>query len=772
MPRRDRLAVAALVAFFALLFVAVYGERIAPNEQIYFVVEHGKDPRPFDPGLVFPLGSDVLGRDLFSVVLAGARATISIVLLAALARVTAGVLVAVVGLWFRPARLVTETIADVVAAVPATLVAVIFIKAFVKSDTTVPIVIGTLLLVGWAGPYRVLRAEVDRLSHAPFTIGARVLGVSRWRLFWRHHIPHLVPVMAINLSQQVVASLVLLAELGVLGIVLSTARSLNVEESMSVVRAGPPQQAIMPDIPEWGAMLASSRTIEILWATRWVIFIPGAAFAITAGLIALIGFALARRYARRDIYKDFRLGLGVAIAAVLLVAAQGLVPERYAAARSWAADARSFVTSATDVASALDGAGLELHEVTASHTTIVRTGQAKVTVAGVTLDQSFRLPNDSAETVRVRSLVSADYGGGGIVEAPLIFAARGIVPLEDVPTMRYFTGRGKPELKTLVRNYPNDYAGLDVRGKVVVLARFIGIDAGVRGLVPGTSPGDAIFDALKRGAAGVIFVDPGVGDPKQTLYPNLPRYGLNPYDQIEVEFPPRSLADPPVIVVDPIAGARLLGPLGVDLSPYFAWDKVDAQWSRVSRDLPATARLEVPVRADVSTATSLVAETPGLALDDGRIVVWSPANLSDTSTELARRDVLLSLARFAAARHLPFAFVWYDPRLGPDEIRRFLYDRRVLLVAVLDDVERTTFRFTTANGDLIPAFDLYAENAGLKHDITRKSVPVDFVGAPLPELKTIVITTYGEKRDARADFLALLGYAAGRRTLGAPELGP
>jgi peptide/nickel transport system permease protein len=772
MPRRDSLAVAALVAFFGLLFVSVYGERIAPNEQIYFVVEHGRDPRPFDPGLVFPLGSDVLGRDLFSVVLAGARATITIVLVAAVARVTAGVLVAVVGLWLRPARLLTETVADVVAAVPATLVAVIFIKAFVKTDTTVTIVIGTLLVVGWAGPYRVLRAEVDRLASAPFTIGARVLGVSRWRLFWRHHIPHLVPVMAINLSQQVVASLVLLAELGVLGIVLSTARSLSVEESMSVVRVGPPQQAIVPDIPEWGAMLASSRTVEILWATRWVIFIPGAAFAITAGLAALIGFALARRYARRDIYQDLRLGAGVAAAAVVLVVAQGLVPERYAEARGWAADARSFVTSASDVASAFDRAGLELHEVTESRTAIVRSGQAKVTVGNVTLDQSFRLPNDSAETVRIRSLVSADYGGGGTAEAPLVFAARGIVPLEDVPTMRYFTGPGRPELKALVRNYPNDYAGIDVRGKIVVLVRFIGVDTGVRGRVEGTSPGDAIFDAIKRGAAGVIFVDPGVGDPKQTLYPNLPRYGLNPYDQIEVEFPSRSLAAPPVIIVDPIAGARLLSPLGVDASPFFAWDRLDAKWTHVSRDLPGSARLEVPVRAEVSTATSLIAEAPGLSAAEGRIVVWSRANVSDTSAEVARRDTLVSIARFAAERRLPFVFVWYDPRLGPDEIRGFLYDRRVLLVAVLDDVERTTFRFITANGDLIPALDLYAENAGLKHEITRSSWHPDFVGAPLPELRTIVITTAGEKGDARSDVLALLGYAAGRRALGAPELGP
>ena len=56
--------IGALFAFLALLFVALFGGRIAPYEPIYFVVEHGSDPRPYDPGLVFPFGSDVLGRDL------------------------------------------------------------------------------------------------------------------------------------------------------------------------------------------------------------------------------------------------------------------------------------------------------------------------------------------------------------------------------------------------------------------------------------------------------------------------------------------------------------------------------------------------------------------------------------------------------------------------------------------------------------------------------------------------------------------------------------
>lgn len=173
-PRIARLpstgTVIAVGGLFALLFVALFGERLAPHESIYFVLEHGQDPRPYDPGLVFPFGSDILGRDLFSLVLAGARATLTIVLLAGCARVFAGIAVAAIGNRWRPARIATEAVADFASAVPATLVALLLVKVFVRSaDTSVIVFIGALLLTGWAGPYRVIRAELDRLAHAPFT---------------------------------------------------------------------------------------------------------------------------------------------------------------------------------------------------------------------------------------------------------------------------------------------------------------------------------------------------------------------------------------------------------------------------------------------------------------------------------------------------------------------------------------------------------------------------------------------------------------------------
>ena len=105
--------------------------------------------------------------------------------------------------------------------------------------------------------------------------------------------------------------------------------------------------ATIADPPEWGGLLANARTIESLWTTRWLFLIPGIAFAVTAVAVAIIGFALARRYARRDLTQEVcgRGAAGLAVAVLALFVASTLVPERYAEAREWASAARAEVRS-------------------------------------------------------------------------------------------------------------------------------------------------------------------------------------------------------------------------------------------------------------------------------------------------------------------------------------------------------------------------------------------------------------------------------------------
>ena len=780
-----------LFAFFGLIFVALFGERLAPHEATYFVLEHGNDPRPYDPGLVFPFGSDILGRDILSLVLAGARATLTIVVLAGVARVGAGMLVAAIGSWWRPARLLTESVAELVSAVPATLVALVLVKVFLRADASIPLVIGALVIAGWAGPYRVIRAEVDRLRPLAFTEGAIALGVARWRVFWRHHLPHLIPVIALNLSQQIVASLVLIAELGVLGVFVGATRLVNVEESLSRVTNGTLFVAPLGDPPDWGGLLANARTVESLWTTRWLFLVPGIAFALTAVAVAAVGFAVARRYARRDVTDDLR-GPGATafgLALLLLFVGSAVLPERYAEARAWTADARADLRPSVDTPSAFGDAGL--HPVTRSYavnrdtSSIVRTAPATVKLGGATVTEGVGPTSFGFAPHRAEALVTGETGGG-LVEAPLVFAGRGIVPSEFPPVPACPTVLcGRPDIGRYVQGYGDDYASVDVRGKVVLLVRFLGVatrgfTSTQNGYSYGPDGASTIEGAIKRGAAAVVFIDPALG-----YYTDTPenfsfglgdiRGGINPYLRLERDSPPTKTSGVPVVILDPVAAQSLLLPNGVDLTRYYAFDEGGADRYRVSpsRDLGMTARVEVPLERREASVTSFVGEVGGVPSEAGRVLIWAvrrPGAMHPSA------DVAAALARELGGRRVPFIFVDFDPSVDPrvnaQNIGDVLKDRRISLVIVLDQLDGTALRFTTPYGDLIPMLDLYAEKADARHEITRSTANIGALSdlAPFIQIKTVLARGNGGDGDLRPDAAAFIGYLAGRLALGAEEV--
>lgn len=165
MRRVDPWLIVGLALVGALVAVAAYGERFAPYEPIYSVTRGPDGERPpFPPGGLFLLGSDNAGRDLLSLVLHGARATLAIVCLAGLIRLVAGTAAATLAIHSASIRVVVDASAEVVSAIPTTLLALIVVLAFFGPDTPAVAFVGALAVAGWAGPYRVLRAELARLQ--------------------------------------------------------------------------------------------------------------------------------------------------------------------------------------------------------------------------------------------------------------------------------------------------------------------------------------------------------------------------------------------------------------------------------------------------------------------------------------------------------------------------------------------------------------------------------------------------------------------------------
>jgi len=113
-----------------------------------------------------------------------------------------------------------------------------------------------------------------------------------------------------------------------------------------------------------------------------------------------------------------------------------------------------------------------------------------------------------------------------------------------------------------------------------------------------------------------------------------------------------------------------------------------------------------------------------------------------------------------------------DPRANAQAVSQVLGPRRIDLVVVIDELDGDALRFTTANGDLIPAFDLYADKADARHVTTTATAPIGELTNVVPfiDQPTVVVTGSGGASDLRPDAAALIGYLAGRLALGAEEL--
>ncbi|HYU82102.1 MAG TPA: ABC transporter permease subunit [Candidatus Polarisedimenticolia bacterium] len=457
MRRIDLSLVMAIMAFALLFGLAAFGERLAPYEPFYVVLDLGKQPPPYPPGGPFPLGTDTSGRDLLSLILSGARVTLLIAAAAGLGRVLLGLVLASLGSHSAPVRLLLDGISEVASALPVTLVAVLAVLALAGPEARAVPFVTAMVLTGWPGPYRIARTELTRLATAPFTESAHALGLRARTILSRHHIPHLMPLLAMSVSQQMTASLVALAELGVFAIFIGRVRTIGASPTS--------------DIPEWGGLLANARSVENLYTTRWVFLVPGLAIALAAVAVSFVGIGIANRYRRRDILIDLRSPLAgmtlIGLAITLVVAAN--LPDRYPEALARAAEARGRAAARSDFANALAETGFSpvgSGAVETSFSALRQSRPATITASGSSGTIALRDgPDASADAQAI--LYSAS--GGGVVDGPLVFAGWGISP-DDYPP-REVSVFSPPDYGKAIEKWADDYAKVDVRGKVVVILK-------------------------------------------------------------------------------------------------------------------------------------------------------------------------------------------------------------------------------------------------------------------------------------------------------------
>jgi peptide/nickel transport system permease protein len=217
------------------------------------------------------MGTDNLGRDIFSRVVYAARVDLQIGFITTYVPLVYGVMLgAIAGYFGGWVDSLIMRLVDVVIAFPF-LVLVIAILAVVGPG--VKGIYIAVLVVAWAMYARLTRAEMLVLREQQFMLAGEALGFSRKRIIFRHAIPNLLRPNLVFSMADFVLNILLVASLSFLGL------------------------GVRPPTPEWGAMVADGQ--NFLLNAWWITTLPGIVIVVVGIALSLVGDGLADRLGER-----------------------------------------------------------------------------------------------------------------------------------------------------------------------------------------------------------------------------------------------------------------------------------------------------------------------------------------------------------------------------------------------------------------------------------------------------------------------------------------
>ncbi|TMJ06115.1 MAG: ABC transporter permease [Bacillati bacterium ANGP1] len=263
--KRNRPALFGLVVMAIVIGVALLAPWIAPYDPArQFTDGLSLEGRPLAPSSRFWLGTDLLGRDLLTRLLYGARISLLIGLLANGAALTIGTFFGAVAGYFRGwVSTAFMRLTDMMMAFPALILAIALAAILRPSMWIVALVIA---MVNWVWIARIIYSQVLSVGQREFIEAARALGVPTYRIFWKHLFPHLLPILLVW---------------GTLGI----STTVMFEASLSFLGVG-----VRPPTPSWGGTINESQSYFL--EAPWLVAFPGAAILLTSLAFNLVGDAL------------------------------------------------------------------------------------------------------------------------------------------------------------------------------------------------------------------------------------------------------------------------------------------------------------------------------------------------------------------------------------------------------------------------------------------------------------------------------------------------
>jgi len=259
--RRKPLGAAGAVLMLAMVACAVFADALATHDPIATDAAHTLAP----PGAEHWLGSDHLGRDIYSRIVHGARISLLVGVMSTLLGSVLGGIIGLLSAYFGGTTdLISQRLLDILQGLPLLVLALVMSAALGPAIHNVVIAISVPIIPRAA---RVVRASVLSIREMQYVEAARALGVQHLRIAFRHILPNTMGIF----------------------LVLSTAQlgsAVLVEATLSFLGLGVPEP-----YPSWGRMLSVSAAEYAQKAPHLVLF-PGAAISLAVFGSNLLGDAL------------------------------------------------------------------------------------------------------------------------------------------------------------------------------------------------------------------------------------------------------------------------------------------------------------------------------------------------------------------------------------------------------------------------------------------------------------------------------------------------
>jgi peptide/nickel transport system permease protein len=253
----------SLAVFALVVIAAIGGENIAPHDPNGLDLGSAfKPPSWLEGGSIdYLLGTDNLGRDIFSRIIAGARISLEVAIYSIVISGGIGALIGMIAGYFgKSVDAIIMRLVDIQMSIPSLALALVIATVLSPSLTTV---IAVISITYWTWYARIIRGEILSLKERDYVALARIAGCSTAAIFARHLLPNIMNTLLVLASLQVGQVIIFEASLSFLGLGIQS-----------------------PDV-SWGLMLADARNyITNAW---WAITLPGIAIMLTCLSANLIG---------------------------------------------------------------------------------------------------------------------------------------------------------------------------------------------------------------------------------------------------------------------------------------------------------------------------------------------------------------------------------------------------------------------------------------------------------------------------------------------------